>query len=119
MEGPYIIIQPHRVVRPWIRSPWLHGVGPHLALLHEADCILLWETDPCTKFACRVSHVCVMHSLTFSLEHLLDCVSLATGILSDSLICMTKEGVQVTADVLDQFSMHKSAKEEVCRRTHS
>lgn len=36
-------------------------------------------------------------------EHLLDCISLATGILIDSVICMTKDGVQVDQTVLDQL----------------
>ena len=36
-------------------------------------------------------------------EHLLDCISLATGILYDALICITKDGLQIDQQVLDQL----------------
>ncbi|WFC93761.1 oligomeric, coiled-coil, peripheral membrane protein [Malassezia brasiliensis] len=38
-----------------------------------------------------------------TLEHFLDCVSLATGILYDSIICITKQGVQVNETAMDEL----------------
>lgn len=51
----------------------------------------------------RAIHVKQSLSQFPTYEHLLDCISLATGILYDALICMTKDGLQIDQHVLDQL----------------
>ena len=48
-------------------------------------------------------------------EHLLDCISLATGILYDAVICMAKDGVQVDQPVLDRL-LREHTDHDVVRR---
>ena len=48
-------------------------------------------------------------------EHLLDCISLATGILYDAVICMAKNGIQVDQPALDRL-LREHTNNDVVRR---